>query len=985
MLAIFKRTDLHLRQGTVLPWAVLATGLLVSVLLFSVIRDAVERVARLRFEREASDANSIIEDRIHFYADILYGLRALFRSRGPVTRDQFHRFAESLDLKHRYPGFDVVNFAAYVSAKDKRRFEESVRRDTSLVPEGYPNFAIKPPGQRPEYYVISYIEPMANFEFAFGLDLGANPEVSKPEALANTLRASRDSGKLSASGLPIRIKARKEYTGLAMRLPVYRSGVPLDTVEQRRAAYIGSVGAGFNVENLMKGVLSEEVVRYMRFRLYDAGAADGRGPKPSQSRRLLFDSNHLVQTSDSRLATDEPDAVFVRTVPMGVGGRTWEIRYSARKDAVIGRLDKLFPAMVFAAGVLSSLLLFGVLYSMSVSRGRAVKLAEEMTKGLRETEERFRLISENASDLITLLDLQGRHLYVNPAYGARFSDRQALIGSDSFSDIHPDDRERVKGIFLKTAQTGVGERTEFRFLLPDGNVRYIESQASAVRNPDGSAALVVAVSRDVTERRLTEDALRAREVQLEEAQALAKLGHWEWDIRKDSRVWSDQVRRNFGVDGVAEPITFSDFLALVHPEDRDRMESTLRKAVETGTVYESEFRVVNPAGRVRTIYARARIDRDESGRAVRMLGVSQDVTDRKRAEEHIRASEERFRMMVENVRDYAIHMLDTEGYITSWNLGAERITGYQAEEIVGRHYSRFFLPEHAARSDPGMQLQFAAIQGRYESEGWRVTKSGARFWAHVIVTPMHDASGKLRGFSNITHDITERRRAEEDLHGYAERLKSMSRRLVDLQESERRLLAAELHDRAGQALTALGLNLTMVARSLPAGAKSESASRLEECAALVRETVDAMRDVMKELRPIVLDDYGLPAALRALSAGFSERTGIRVEFSGSDLQTNLPKPVDLALFRIAQEAFNNIAKHSKAKRVEIALARVNGNATLSIRDDGVGFDPKRAEASNPEPGWGLLIMRERAEAVGAYFKVDAGSGAGVHVRVEYHA
>ena len=962
---------------------VLVGGVLASILLFSVIRDAVEKVARLRFEREASDANSIVEDRIHFYADVLYGLRALFRSQGPVTRNQFHQFVESLDLKHRYPGFDVVNFAAYVPGKNRKQFEGSVRRDTSLLPEGYPNFAIKPPGDRPEYFVISYLEPMANFEFAFGLDLGANPEVSNPQALANTIRASRDSGKLAASGLPIRVKGKKEYVGLAMRLPVYHTGAPLDTVEQRRAAYIGSVGAGFNVENLMRGVLTEEVIRYMRFRMYDAGPTGGQRLNATEPRRLLFDSNQLVPILDHQSSTYETDALFVRTLPIEVGGRIWEIRYSAPKDAVIGRLDKLFPAVVFASGVLCSLLLFGVLYSMSVSRSRAVKLAEQITKDLRETEQRFRLISENATDLIELFDPQGRRIYSNPAYARLFGERAAPVGADSLSDVHPEDRERVRQIFLNTVRTGVGERAEFRFLLPDGRERHIESQASAVHDPDGSTALVVVVSRDVTERKLTEEALRAREVQLEEAQALAKLGYFEWDIERDSRVWSDQVRRNFGVDSVPEPITFNDFLALVHPEDRDRMQGTLRGAVERGSVYESEFRVVNPAGRVRTIYARARIDRDESGRAVRMLGVSQDVTDQRRAEEHIRASEERFRMMVENVRDYAIHMLDTEGYITSWNLGAERITGYQAEEILGRHYSRFFLPEHASRGDPGMQLQFAAVQGRYESEGWRITKDGTRFWAHVIVTPMHDASGKLRGFSNITHDITERKRAEENLHSYAEQLKSMSRRLVELQETERRALAAELHDRAGQALTALGLNLSIIAHGISAKATPDLTARLEECSSLVRETVDAMRDVMKELRPIVLDDYGLPAALRALSAGFSERTGIQVDFKGNESQTNLPKPVDLAMFRIAQEAFNNIAKHSRAKHVEIALSRVNGHATLSIRDDGVGFDSKQADAPSPESGLGLLIMRERAEAVGAQFKVEPGSGGGVRVRVDY--
>jgi len=326
-----------------------------------------------------------------------------------------------------------------------------------------------------------------------------------------------------------------------------------------------------------------------------------------------------------------------------------------------------------------------------------------------------------------------------------------------------------------------------------------------------------------------------------------------------------------------------------------------------------------------------------------------------------------------------------KGFVTSWNLGAERICGYLADEIIGKHYSRFFLPDHATRGDPGMQLQFAQIQGRYESEGWRVRKNGSQFWAHVIVTPLRDETEKLRGFSEIVHDITDRKRAEEDLHSYAERLKTTSRRLVEVQESERRLLAMELHDRVGQNLTALGINLSIVGGGLPAGSKPELKVRLEDCNALVEGTVDAMRDVMAELRPHALDDYGLPAALRSLATGFSRRTGIQVAFEKEGRGADLPKPVDLAMFRIAQEALNNVAKHANAKRVEIAIRRGNGSAVLSVRDNGVGFDPKSIDSPRAEAGWGLLIMRERAEAVGAQFTLKAGPESGVEVLVEYHA
>ena len=404
------------RDRAVLPWAVLAIGILSSFLLFAVIRDVVENSARLRFERQAGDAMSAIGERVQFYADILYGLKALFGAQSSVSRLQFHRFVESLDLKTRYPGFDVVNYAIYVSAKEKQRFEESVRHDTSIDPRGYPGFAIKPPGDRPEHYVIVYVEPMAGFEFALGVDLGANPAAATdPRGLTALQHAARDSGALIASGLPIRIKAAKEYTGLAMRLAVYRSGMPLDTVERRRAAYFGSVGAGFNVENLMKGVLDEQIARHMRFRLYDTGLAIVDAvSSPSGNRRLLFDSNQFGASS-SQSVTDDPESIFTRALPMEVGGRTWEVLFSGRKDAVIDRLDRLLPAMMLAVGMLFSLLLFGVLYSLSSSRSRALKLAAQMTKDLRETEERFRLIAESASDLIVLIDPQGRRIYANPA------------------------------------------------------------------------------------------------------------------------------------------------------------------------------------------------------------------------------------------------------------------------------------------------------------------------------------------------------------------------------------------------------------------------------------------------------------------------------------------------------------------------------------------------------------------------------------------
>jgi len=156
-----------------------------------------------------------------------------------------------------------------------------------------------------------------------------------------------------------------------------------------------------------------------------------------------------------------------------------------------------------------------------------------------------------------------------------------------------------------------------------------------------------------------------------------------------------------------------------------------------------------------------------------VLTVVQDTTLRKRVEDALRESEQRFRLLVEGVRDYAIFMLDPEGRVATWNAGAERIKGYRADEIISQHFSRFYTQEDVASGKPDMELKAAAAQGKFEDEGWRVRKDGSRFWANVMITAVRDKSGHLLGFSKITRDFTERKKAEESVRLSEERFRSL--------------------------------------------------------------------------------------------------------------------------------------------------------------------------------------------------------------------
>ncbi|PYI88096.1 MAG: hypothetical protein DME26_04190 [Verrucomicrobia bacterium] len=164
--------------------------------------------------------------------------------------------------------------------------------------------------------------------------------------------------------------------------------------------------------------------------------------------------------------------------------------------------------------------------------------------------------------------------------------------------------------------------------------------------------------------------------------------------------------------------------------------------------------------------------RGSDGRISKWLGTCTDIQDQKLAERKLRHTRERFRLLVEGVKEYAIYMLDPDGDIVSWNAGAERIRGYSAREVIGRHCSLFYTPEDIQRDKPNQELKEAAAKGSAEDEGWRQRKDGSRFWASVVVTALRDEAGQLRGFAKVTRDMTERRRAEEGLRRYEELVKN---------------------------------------------------------------------------------------------------------------------------------------------------------------------------------------------------------------------
>ncbi|MET0650346.1 MAG: chemotaxis protein CheB [Pyrinomonadaceae bacterium] len=393
-----------------------------------------------------------------------------------------------------------------------------------------------------------------------------------------------------------------------------------------------------------------------------------------------------------------------------------------------------------------------------------------------------------------------------------------------------------------------------------------------------------------------------------------------------------------------------------------------------------------------------------------------DIIERKRTDGVLREAEERIRLLVNSIEDYAIFSVDAGGLIDSWNVGAKRIFGYMADEAVGQHTAVVFTPEDRRQGVPEAEMRQAREHGRAADERWHMRKDGSRFYASGMLTPLGDAPGS--GFVKVARDLTEQKRAEDELrraHDELERrvaerteelrlsveamLSEVKERrateehsrglvgqLVTAQEDERRRISRDLHDQLGQQLTVIRLRLDTVKERC--GDDDEMCAEIEELQRMVGRLDEDVDFLAWEMRPTVLDDLGIGAALTNYVEEWSKHCHVPAEFHAASIgDARLPPEVETCLYRIAQEALNNIFKHAQAARVSVILERRDGDAVLIVEDDGVGFDAPEGAEWGGGRGLGLVGMRERVALLGGSveFESEPGKGTTVFARVPVDA
>jgi PAS domain S-box-containing protein len=629
-----------------------------------------------------------------------------------------------------------------------------------------------------------------------------------------------------------------------------------------------------------------------------------------------------------------------------------------------------------------------LIISLLKSRPSPLLLAmvEDITDKKKAEEARFRhaAVIESSDDAIASGTLDGIIVSWNTGAQKIYGYTEAEAVGKPINMLVPPELPDEENRILETLKSGDRiEHFETVRVTKTGKRINVSLTISPIKDSTGRTVGCSGIARDITERKLAEEALRANEERLRLAQQAARIGTFDWNIKTGVNTWTPELEAMYGLPTGGFGGTQTAFENLVHPDDRAGVIKLVDAAMKSGQPTKGEWRVVWADGSVHWIAGCWQVFMDASGEPSKMIGVNVDVTERKLAQEArlevnraleaqaalLQSREELLKIFVKHV-PAAVAMLDRD--MRYLQVSDRWCADYSLDnsKIVGRaHYEVFpDLP------DRWKQLHRRALEGetlRAEEDRW--DRDGGTNWSRWEIRPWKNRDGQPGGILIFSEDITRRKQIEESLL-------EIPRRLIDAQEQERTRIGRELHDDIGQRLALLAVELQQLHEDrliLP-----KVRSRMGE---LQKQTVEIAADIQSlshELHSAKLQYLGIAGAMRGFCREFGEQQKVEINFQTHDMPSPVLPDTALCFFRVLQEALHNAAKYSGVRHFEVRLWGTSDEIHLTVSDSGAGFD---REGTKETHGLGLISMEERLRLVNGTLSIEAHPkrGTTIHARVPF--
>ncbi len=968
-------------------WLVLGACLALAAVSALYLQSNVERDEEREFVTLCTDVQHAIEARLEGHARVLASGAALFDASDAVSRGEWHAYTGRLRIEQQLPGVQGIGYVQLIPRADLGQHVEAVRA------EGFPDYAVKPAGDRDAYSSIIYLEPFSGRNLrAFGYDMLSEP------TRRDAMEQARDTDAAALSGKVILVLETDEavQAGTLMYVPVYRRGEPYATVAERRAAITGWVYSPYRMTDLLDDILCGRDLRETQH--LDLQVFDGEQAQPGS---LLY---RRAGTDDEGRPTTA--AYFHHQLPVDFNGHRWTLTFAGPHGGVFAARHAVVW-FALAGGVIVALLLSALVLVLQNARLEAQRMAEALTRDLKESELSYRnQFAANSSVMLLVNPDDGAIVDANDAALAFYGyTREQLLSMDA-SGINTLPAEKVRQV-LADIVPGRANRYQMQHRLADGSVRDVEVAASRIHS--AGRTLLHAIVQDITARRQAEEALTQTSERLSLAIRAGGVGIWDYDLVTGRLVWDDEMYRLYGIAEHEFTDAYETWLNGVHPEDRSASDAAVQAAIRGEKEYNTEFRVVHPDGAVRIIRALGIVQRDDDGRALRIIGTNWDTTAQKEADASMIRSESKFRALFESTGD-AVMLLDEHGFIDG-NGAALRMMGCGSrEEFCTKDPADLSPPQQPCGGDSRELSRAwcsAAITTGAQRFEWmhRRADNGAVFAAEVVLSSLQiDGRPVVQA---VVRDISERNAAAAELQATNRRLEEANVRATELalqaesaSIAKSEFLANMSHEIRTPMNGVIGMTGLLLDTDLTADqrryAQTVRASG-EALLALINDILDFSKieagmlelETMDFNLPSLLDDFAGMMALRAhekgLALGCVVEPGVPADLRGD------PGRLRQILINLVGNAIKFTTEGQVAVRASVdADSGSDVQLRITVSDTGIGIPADKMERlftkfsqvdsstarTHGGTGLGLAISKQLAGIMGGEIGVRSEPGKG---------